>query len=209
MAAPFPTAAAFLPKRPFTFDKLLAAARGCRGCDLYQHATQTVFGEGPHKARVVVLGQQPGDHEDREGHPFVGPAGHLLDKALADAQLDRGEIYISNVVKHFKFKGKGNFRFHQKPTGLEIRACRPWLEAELDLVRPEVVVTLGVDASEWVLGHKVTIKKERGRLQPSPFGNQLLVTAHPSSILRMPDQTARHVAYRELVRDLRIISADG
>jgi uracil-DNA glycosylase family protein len=199
------SAAAFVPSHPETLAELRAAARHCRGCDLYRYATQTVFGEGPQEARIVLLGQQPGDHEDREGHPFVGPAGKLLNKALNEAGLDRSEVYVSNVVKHFKYKGKGKFRFHQKPTGTEIRACRPWLEAEMQLLHPEVTACLGVSAAEWVLGRKVTIKDERGRLQACPLGGRLLVTVHPASILRIPEDAARHAAYRDFVHDLKLL----
>jgi DNA polymerase len=199
------SAAPFVPSRPRDLEQLRKAARGCRGCDLYKYSTQTVFGEGRDDAQVVILGQQPGDREDKEGRPFVGPAGKLLDKALAEAGVERDTVYISNVVKHFKFKPKGKIRFHQKPTGLEIRACRPWLDAEMDLLKPELVVCLGVSAAEWVLGRKVTIKNERGRLQESPFRQKLLVTVHPSGILRIPDDSERHAAYRAFVKDLKLV----
>jgi uracil-DNA glycosylase family protein len=199
------SAADFVPAHPKSLSELRAAAGRCRGCDLYKHATQTVFGEGPGDARVVLLGQQPGDHEDRTGKPFVGPAGALLNKALAEAGVDRSTVYVSNVVKHFKFKPQGKIRFHQKPTGTEIRACRPWLEAEMEWIKPGTVVCLGVSAAEWILGRKVTIKNDRGRFQTSPFGPRLLVTMHPSAILRIPDENGRHAGYRALVKDLKLL----
>jgi uracil-DNA glycosylase len=197
------SAAPFVPKTLKSIEQLRSAAEKCQGCDLYRWATQTVFGEGPASARVMILGQQPGDQEDREGKPFIGPAGRLLNKALEQAGLARTEFYISNVVKHFKFKKQGKFRFHQKPTQKEVIACRPWLEAEMELIKPELVVCLGVTAAEWVLQRKVTLKLERGRKQMSPYNQPLFVTAHPSSILRIPDEEGRHSAYRELVRDLK------
>jgi uracil-DNA glycosylase family protein len=206
------TAADFVPPHAQTLEKLREASKGCRGCDLYKYATQTVFGEGPQTARIMFLGQQPGDKEDKEGHPFVGPAGHLLDKALSEAGVNRSTVYISNVVKHFKYLKKGNFRFHQKPTSAEIHACRPWLEAEIQLIRPEVIVCMGVSAAEWVLDRKVSLFKERGRLQDLPaekrvplLDSYLLITPHPASILRIPEEVDRHAAYFRFVEDLKQI----
>jgi uracil-DNA glycosylase family protein len=197
------SAAPFVPKVVKSIEQLQDAARKCRGCDLYKWATQTVFGDGPPSARIILLGQQPGDAEDREGKPFVGPAGRLLNKALEQAGLSRSDFYVSNVVKHFKFKKRGKFRFHQKPNQKEVHACRPWLEAEMGFLKPQLVVCLGVTAAEWMLKRKVTLKLERGRKQMSPDQHALFVTAHPSSILRIPDEEGRHKAYRELVKDLK------
>jgi uracil-DNA glycosylase len=196
------SAAPFVPKKPASLDALRRAAKTCKGCDLYKYAIQTVFGEGPPTARVALIGQQPGDQEDREGKPFVGPAGRLLDKALNDAGFKRADLYISNVVKHFKFKKQGKFRFHQKPSSREVEACRPWLKAEMELLRPELVVCLGVTAAEWILRRKVTLKRDRGQPLRSPDNQPLLVTAHPSSILRIPEPEERHAAYGGLVKDL-------
>jgi len=184
---------------------LKRASRACRGCDLYREATQTVFGEGPARARVVMIGEQPGNREDQEGRPFVGPSGALLDKALAEIKMERREIYVTNIVKHFRFIQKGKIRFHRKPSGEHKRACRPWLDAEMAALRPSVTVCLGVTAAESLLGRKVTIRDERGHLLNSPLGGRLIVTVHPSSILRMPDEASRHAEYRHFGNDLRAL----
>jgi uracil-DNA glycosylase family protein len=196
------SAAPFVPKTT-SLNKLRAASKGCRGCPLYREATQTVFGEGPERARVVLLGEQPGNSEDLAGHPFVGPSGRLLSRALSDAGLNREDLYISNVVKHFKFLRKGKIREHHRPSGPEIRACRPWLEAELRIIQPEITVCLGASAAKGLLGRKVTLKNERGTFTSSPYGGRLLLTVHPSSILRIPDDAARHGEYAYFVRDLK------
>jgi DNA polymerase len=193
---------------------LRKAAAGCRGCHLYQNATQTVFGEGPADARVVMVGEQPGDVEDREGEPFVGPAGRLLDRAMRDAGLDRTDTYLTNAVKHFKFKATdpGKRRIHQTPDRIEIVACRPWLVAEFGLTHPEVVVALGATAAKALLGADFRVTKQRGVLLPWPdaaespeefpsTAGQIMATVHPSSVLRADN---REVAYRSLVDDLKI-----
>ena len=188
-------------------------AAGCMRCDLYQHATQTVFGEGAAHARVMLVGEQPGDQEDRQGHPFVGPAGQLLDEALATAGFARRDIYVTNAVKHFKWEPRGKRRLHQKPNAREVAACRPWLEAELAAVRPELLIALGATAAQALFGRDFRVTKERGRDLPSPFAPHALATVHPSSILRAPDAQARQRALRDFVADLvaarRILEAGG
>jgi DNA polymerase len=200
-------------KRPRTLDflpddrdlaSLGRAAARCCGCSLYLRATQTVFGEGPATARVVVVGEQPGDHEDRQGRPFVGPAGRILDEALAEAGLDRSSVYLTNAVKHFSFEERGKRRIHKKPRASEVKACRPWLEAELEAIRPDVLVLLGATASQAVFGARFRVSEERGKLLTSPLAPVVLATAHPSSILRAPDDAARDAALEALVADLRV-----
>jgi DNA polymerase len=193
----------FLP-RQLTLPHLRAAAADCRGCRLYIKATQTVFGEGPEAARVVLVGEQPGDVEDREGRPFVGPAGRLLDKALAEAELHRADVYVTNAVKHFSFEERGKWRIHKKPRASEVSACRPWLEAELRVLRPEVLVLMGATAAQSLLGPDFRILRDRGRLLPSDLAPVVLATAHPSSILRAPDEAARAEAFAALVADLKL-----
>jgi uracil-DNA glycosylase len=188
-------------------------AAACTRCDLYQHATQTVFGEGAAHARVMLVGEQPGDQEDRQGHPFVGPAGRLLDDALATAGFDRRDIYVTNAVKHFKWEARGKRRLHLGPSAREVAACRPWLEAELAAVRPELVIALGATAARALFGRDFRVTKQRGRDLPSPFSPHALATVHPSSILRAPDMHARQLALRDFVADLvaarRILEAGG
>lgn len=187
-----------------TLDDLKRAAASCTACDLYKHATQTVFGEGP-RADIVLVGEQPGHEEDLAGRPFVGPAGRLLDEALSEAGLDRRRLYVTNAVKHFKWtkdKSAGKRRIHDKPNQSEIEACRPWLQQELWLIRPELVVCLGVTAANAVLRKRVTISGSRGTALESPEGFRTLVTVHPSSLLRIPDRKARDVARRRFVHDL-------
>jgi len=184
-------------------DTLRKVVHDCRGCDLYKDATQAVFGEGPADASVLVIGEVPGDQEDRQGHPFVGPAGKLLDKALVEAGIDRAQVYITNAVKHFKFKPaeRGKRRIHQKPGRTEVVACRPWLIAELDTVRPDLVVFLGATAAQSLLGTKFKVTQERGKVVELPDRPERAVaTVHPSSVLRSDD---REAAYRDLVADLR------
>jgi len=201
------SAADFIPTRP-TLDKLREASRGCRGCHLWTVGTQTVFGEGPRRARVMIVGEQPGDQEDKEGHPFVGPAGRLLDAALAEAGIDRGSVYVTNAVKHFKWERgeKSKRRIHKKPNDGEIRACRPWLDQELQLVQPDVVVCLGATAAQALLGKAFRVTKSRGLKQAAPFAKAVFATVHPSSILRAPDPEAREDARRAFVEDLRKVS---
>jgi DNA polymerase len=183
--------------------ELRTAVQGCRGCDLYKDATQAVFGEGPDDATVVIVGEVPGDQEDRQGHPFVGPAGRLLDRALVEAGIDRTQVYVTNAVKHFKFTRaeRGKRRIHQKPGRTEVVACRPWLLAELDTVRPELVVFLGATAAQSLLGTGFKVTKERGKVVELPDRPERAVaTVHPSSVLRSND---REAAYQDLVADLR------
>lgn len=186
---------------------LREAARSCQACGLYRRATQTVFGEGPRDAEVMLVGEQPGDREDVEGHPFVGPAGGLLDRALAEAGIDRARVYVTNVVKHFKWtQTLGKRRLHAKPSVGEIRACRPWLDQELEAVRPRVVVCLGATAAQALLGGQFRVSKERGQWVSSPLAPLVTATVHPSSILRAPDELARLEAYRRFVADLHQVA---
>jgi uracil-DNA glycosylase len=197
------TAAPFVPKTT-SVRVLGAAAEQCRGCDLYKTATQVVFGAGPKAARVMFVGEQPGDQEDRQGEPFVGPAGALLDKALADAGIPRDRAYLTNVVKHFKWEPRGKRRIHKKPRAAEIKACRPWLEAELRLVKPAVLVCLGATAAQSVFGPAFRLMAQRGEILPSPLAPRTLATIHPSAVLRAPDDAARRAAYETLVADLKV-----
>jgi uracil-DNA glycosylase len=178
------------------------AAASCEACPLFANATQTVFGEGPADARVVLVGEQPGDAEDLAGHPFVGPAGGVLDRALAAAGLDRARVYLTNAVKHFKWEPRGKRRIHMKPRVSEMKACRPWLEAELARLRPRVTVCLGGTAVQAMLGPKITVGASRDKVFETPFG-RVIVARHPSSVLRVVDKAARQAAFDELVADLR------
>jgi uracil-DNA glycosylase family protein len=195
-------AAPFVPPDP-NLPALQAAVQGCTGCDLYRNAIQAVFGEGRGSASLVCVGEQPGDEEDRQGHPFVGPAGKLLDRALVDAGVDRSTVYVTNAVKHFKFEERGKRRIHQRPSDSEITACRPWLEAEMNLIRPKVILCLGATATRSILGNKYRLTKERGNFVEHPWAPHVTATIHPSAILRMPDSEERHRAYDELVTDLK------
>jgi DNA polymerase len=179
------------------------AAKACKACPLWADATQTVFGEGPARARIMLVGEQPGDQEDRMGHPFVGPAGQLLDRALADAGIDRSEVYVTNAVKHFKYEPRGKRRLHKKPADAEIAACHQWLERELELVSPALVVAMGATAARALLGRPTPIEINRGKLRPFTAGMQILITVHPSYLLRVPDE-ARADAYARFVQDLRL-----
>lgn len=179
------------------------AAHDCHACPLWENATQTVFGEGPPQACIMFVGEQPGDQEDRQGHPFVGPAGQLLDRALADAGIDRDSVYVTNAVKHFKWEPRGKRRLHKKPGDAEITACHQWLERELELVTPELVVAMGATAARALLGRTTPIEANRGRTMPFNAGMQLLITVHPSYLLRVPD-AVRADAYARFVQDLRI-----
>ncbi|TMD47220.1 MAG: UdgX family uracil-DNA binding protein [Chloroflexi bacterium] len=185
-----------------TLDGLRAAAASCRACDLYKSATQTVFGEGAEHARVMFVGEQPGDREDREGKPFVGPAGRVLDDALEAAGIDRSQVYITNAVKHFKWKPQGKRRLHQKPNAAEIDACRPWLDAEIAAVKPEILVLLGATAAQALLGRDFRVTLQRGQSIERPGLPLMLATVHPSSILRAPDNQTRELAMRAFVQDL-------
>jgi uracil-DNA glycosylase len=197
------TAAPLVPPHP-TLPKLRAEAARCRACDLWRRGTQTVFGEGRRTARILLVGEQPGDREDLEGRPFVGPAGLLLDRALEEAGIARTDAYVTNAVKHFKWEPRGKKRIHQKPNAVEIAACRPWLEAELAVVKPEVLVCLGATAAQALLGKAFRVTKSRGVFVASPLAPRVLATVHPSSILRAPDDEARHREYTSFVRDLKV-----
>jgi uracil-DNA glycosylase len=194
-------AADYIPERP-TLPKLRKDVQTCRGCDLYAHATQAVMGEGPTSAQIVFIGEQPGDEEDRQGHPFVGPAGKLLDRALADAGIDRSLVYVTNAVKHFKFEERGKRRLHKKPSGLEVKACRPWLEAEINLIQPPIIVCLGATAAQSVFGSTYRVTKERGIFVQNSWVPHVTSTVHPSAVLRAPDEEQRHAEYQNLVEDL-------
>ncbi len=188
-----------------SWGKIRDAASDCTACPLYRNATQTVFGEGPKKARIVFVGEQPGDSEDRAGHPFVGPAGQLLDRALEDAGIDRSIAYVTNAVKHFKWEPQGKRRLHKKPSARDVAACRPWLEKELALLKPQVVICLGSTAAQCLLGSEIRILRDRGKFLPSEFCEQTLVTIHPSALLRAPKE-ARQEGYDHFVADLRAVA---
>jgi len=198
-----PGAEAFLPAKR-TLPALRSAAAGCRGCSLWRNATQTVFGAGPVPAQLMLVGEQPGDREDVVGEPFVGPAGRVLDQALAEAGIDRERIFVTNVVKHFKWRPSGKRRLHERPSRAEVRACRPWLEAELGLVRPEVLVLLGATAAQAVMGPEFRVTASRGRVIVSPLGVPVLATIHPSAVLRMATAEERREALESLAADLAV-----
>lgn len=198
------SAADFLPSKR-TLDDLRAAARSCKGCDLYKNATQTVFGEGPKSASVVFIGEQPGDYEDREGRPFVGPAGRMFDRALEEAHLPREAVYVSNAVKHFKWTPQGKRRKHQKPLMSEVMACRPWLEAELELIKPKILVCMGATAAQSVLRRPVPIMKERGTFVKTDLAPMTFITVHPSAIYRHPEKEEQEKEYRQFAEDIKII----
>jgi len=200
------TRLAALPERR-TLRTLKTAARTCRACDLWRNATQTVFGEGSTGADVMLVGEQPGNDEDLSGHPFVGPAGRVLDDALAQAGIDRSRTYVTNVVKHFKWEPRGKRRIHARPAAREIGACRPWLDAEIAVVRPRVLVCLGATAAKALLGTSFKVSIERGRFVDSPLAPLVTATVHPSSILREPDSRARREAMRSFVNDLKKVAA--
>jgi len=196
----------FFPLR-VNYTSLKTAAEGCMGCDLYKNATQTVFGEGKIRAaQILFVGEQPGDEEDIAGRPFVGPAGRLFDKALAEAGIDSDNTYVTNVVKHFKWKPRGKRRIHEKPRASEVRACEPWLMAELQVVDPHVLVLLGATAAQALLGKDFRVTQMRGQWLESPFAKRTLATVHPSSILRAPDAEARAEQYTAFVNDLKMVA---
>ena len=195
-------AEALIPSRP-TLSSLKNAAAGCQACDLWKTGTQTVFGEGAKRVKVMFVGEQPGNEEDLTGHPFVGTAGRLLDDALAEAGIDRTQTYVTNVVKHFKWEPRGKRRIHKKPNGREINACRPWLEAEISLVKPQVIVCLGATAAQALLGSQFKVSKQRGQFVESTLAPYIMATVHPSSILRAPDEETRHVDKRHFIDDLK------
>jgi uracil-DNA glycosylase family protein len=195
-----------LPERR-TLRTLKSAARSCRACDLWRNATQTVFGEGRAAAEVMLVGEQPGNDEDLEGHPFVGPAGRILSDALEQAGIDRTRTYVTNVVKHFKWEPRGKRRIHKKPNAGEIGACRPWLDSEIAVVHPRIIVLLGATAAKALLGNSFKVSIDRGRFVESSLAPLVTATVHPSSILREPDSTARREAMRAFVKDLKKVAA--
>ena len=201
------TAEDFLPDRR-GMAALKEAAAECRGCSLYRNATQTVFGEGPRSAEVVMVGEVPGDREDLAGKPFVGPAGRLLSEAMEEAGIDRRAVYVTNAVKHFKFERRGKRRIHKRPAAEEIRACRPWLDAELETVKPRAVVALGAVAAQAMFGRAFRVTKERGRPVESDLAEVAMATVHPSSILRAPDDESRREERGAFVSDLRALARE-
>jgi len=201
-----PTSAGDLvPDHP-TLPSVRSAAKGCQACDLYKRGTQTVFGEGSPRAKLMLVGEQPGDAEDLAGRPFVGPAGKLLDRALEEAGINRAEVYVTNVVKHFKWEPRGKRRIHKKPNAGEIAACRPWLDTEIELVKPRAIVCLGATAAQALLGRRFKVTAHRGELIPSALAAVVLATVHPSSILRAPDEESRRRERKLFVDDLRTVA---
>ncbi|UQA57754.1 UdgX family uracil-DNA binding protein [Polyangium aurulentum] len=200
--APTKTAADLVPSKR-SLPALREAAAGCTACDLFARGTQTVFGEGPPSARAILVGEQPGDAEDRAGRPFVGPAGRLLDTSLEQAGIDRRQVYVTNVVKHFKWEPRGTRRIHAKPNMPEIRACRPWLEAEIAAVKPQIVICLGATAAQAILGKDFRVTRDRGRILEAEIAPFVMATVHPSSILRAPDPASRHAETERFIEDLR------
>jgi DNA polymerase len=193
----------FMPDGRASLTKLREAASGCQGCELYRRATQTVFGEGSTRASLMLVGEQPGDAEDRDGSPFVGPSGRLLDRALGELGLDRKDVYITNVVKHFKWESKGSHRLHKNPSAREVAACRPWLQAEIETVRPAVVMCLGATAARALLGPSFRVTSQRGQFFSGPSGSTIGATVHPSSIIRLRGHDEREADFRQFVADLR------
>ena len=204
MRAEIPTAASLIPPRP-TLSKLREAAAGCTACDLYKTGTQTVFGEGQPSSLIMLIGEQPGDKEDLAGRPFVGPAGALLDKSLQEAGIDRSKVYVTNVVKHFKWEPRGKRRIHKKPNAVEITACRPWLQAELSVIKPRAIICLGSTAAQAIIGPKFRVSVQRGQFVQSDLAEYVTATVHPSSILRAPSDEARRLERARFVEDLRKI----
>ena len=199
------TAAALIPHKP-TLPALRVAATGCKACDLWKLGTKTVFGEGRATARVMMVGEQPGDKEDLQGRPFVGPAGAVLDKALAAAGIQREDVYVTNIVKHFKWEPRGKRRVHKKPNSLEISACKPWLEAEINAVKPQIVVLLGATAAQGILGSQFRVTQHRGEWLSSDIAPGVMATVHPSSILRARDDESRHEEMSKFIADLKKVA---
>jgi uracil-DNA glycosylase family protein len=191
------------PPDTTSWSAVREAAKNCEACHLYKRATQTVFGEGPKSAPIMLVGEQPGDYEDVAGKPFVGPAGKIMDRALEEAGIDRSKVYVTNAVKHFKWEPRGKRRIHQKPNSREIAACRPWLEVELRLVKPKLLVCLGATAAQAVFGPSFRVTRERGKVLSSKLAPRVLATVHPSSLLRQPDEESREREYKRFVADLR------
>ena len=198
------SASDFLPRNR-SLESLRQAAKSCKGCDLYLNATQTVFGDGPGHASVMLVGEQPGDIEDQKGEPFVGPAGRILDRALEDARISRDEVYVTNAVKHFKWIWRGKRRLHQKPSVRQVVACRPWLAVEIEVVQPDILVCLGATAAQSVIGKSVAIMKERGKLIDTVLGKLTFVTNHPSAILRQRDNDEREQEYHRFASELKLV----
>ena len=194
-----------IPDNPTLFS-LREAAADCKACDLWENATQTVFGEGARRAKVLFIGEQPGNEEDLQGKPFVGPAGRLFDQALEEAGIDRRQTYVTNVVKHFKWEARGRRRIHKKPNTTEIQACKPWLEAEIAAVKPRIIVCLGATAAQTLLGNQFRVTRQRGQPVPSPLAPIVMATVHPSSILRAPDEQARRSEMQQFVDDLTLVA---
>ncbi len=199
------SAESLIPKKP-TLAGLQEAAANCKACDLWENATQTVFGEGKRRAKVLFIGEQPGNDEDLQGRPFVGPAGRLLDQALEETGIDRRQTYVTNVVKHFKWEPRGKRRIHKKPNSTEIEACKPWLEAEIAAVKPRVIVCLGATAAQTLLGKEFRVSRQRGQPIPSPLAHTVIATVHPSSILRAPDEQTRRSEMQRFIDDLKIVA---
>jgi DNA polymerase len=199
------TAAPLIPEQP-SLPALKEAAATCRACDLWQKGTQTVFGEGEPRAKAMLIGEQPGDVEDVAGRPFVGPAGKLLDTALERAGIDRSKVYVTNVVKHFKWEPRGKRRIHSTPDFEEVSACRPWLDAEIEVLKPEVIICLGATAAQALLGRQFRVTRQRGEFIPSPLAPTVMATVHPSSILRAPDDEARRVQLESFILDLKKVA---
>jgi DNA polymerase len=205
MTEPRDTAARYI-EPGMSLTALRRKAKTCTACELHERGTQTVFGDGVVKAAILLVGEQPGDAEDRAGKPFVGPAGKLLDKALAEAGIERGKVYVTNVVKHFRWVARGKKRIHQKPKAIHIDACLPWLEGEIERVEPEVVVALGATAAQALFGSAFRVTKQRGKRQSSRYAPASFATVHPSSLLRAPDDETRHREYARFVEDLRAVA---
>lgn len=199
------SAANYVPEK-LSLSAMNEAVQDCQGCELYQNATQAVFGQGPRHAQVMMIGEIPGNEEDLRGKPFVGPAGLLLRGAIEEAQLDIGTVYLTNAVKHFRWEPRGKHRLHKKPTWSHVRACRPWLEAEIELIRPQIIVCLGATASQSLLGSDFRVTRQRGQFLKNRWAPQLLATFHPSAILRAPDEVDRQRKHEQFVSDLRLVA---
>lgn len=205
IADTFPSAVPFMPAR-LSLKTMREAVQGCRGCDLYQHATQAVFGEGPRNAAIMFIGEKPGDSEDRQGKPFVGPAGRMFDKALMEVGIERSDVYVTNAVKHFKYEQRGKRRIHGKPNARQIRACRPWLEGELKVVKPKMIVAMGATSAQALFGSDFRVSRRRGQPFSSEWGEWCMAMMHPSSLLRAPDQASRRAMWEDFLSDMKIIA---
>jgi DNA polymerase len=203
----FKTAASFMPAR-LSLKTMRVAVQGCRGCDLYKDATQAVFGEGPRRAAIMFVGETPGDVEDRKGKPFVGPAGRMFDKALDEVGIERRDVYVTNAVKHFKYEQRGKRRIHGKPTARQIKACRPWLEGEIKVVQPRMIVAMGATAAQALFGPQFRVSRQRGKPIQCPWAPWCIAMMHPSSLLRAPDQASRQAAWQDFLSDMRLIARE-